>query len=81
LRCRNVWHEASERVKKFADLSRLITLAKSEGLPGRVWDSKKPTWVYDVTRDPNFPRAPYAAEADLHGGFAFPLFSRGQSTA
>ena len=78
LRCRNVWHEASERVKKFADLSRLITLANGKGLPGRVWDSKKPTWVYDVTRDPNFPRAPYAAEADLHGGFAFPLFSRGE---
>ena len=78
LRCRNLWHEASERVKKFADLSRLITLGKGKGLPGRVWDSKKPTWVYDVTRDSNFPRAPYAAEADLHGGFAFPLFSRGE---
>jgi two-component system, chemotaxis family, CheB/CheR fusion protein len=78
LRCRNLWHEVSEPVKKFADLSRLITLGKSKGLPGRVWDSKKPTWVYDVTRDSNFPRAPYAAEADLHGGFAFPLFSRGE---
>jgi two-component system CheB/CheR fusion protein len=78
LRCRNVWHEASERVKQFADLSRLITLAEGEGLPGRVWVSKKPTWVYDVTRDSNFPRAPYAAQADLHGGFAFPLFSRGE---
>jgi two-component system CheB/CheR fusion protein len=78
LRCRNVWHEKSERVKKFADLSRLITLAKGKGLPGRVWESKKPTWVYDVTRDSNFPRAPYAAGADLHGGFAFPLFSRGE---
>jgi two-component system CheB/CheR fusion protein len=78
LRCRNLWHEASEQVKKFADLSRLITLAERKGLPGRVWESKKPTWVYDVTRDPNFPRAPYAAEANLHGGFAFPLFSRGE---
>ena len=78
LRCRNLWHEASGRVKKFADLSRLITLAKGKGLPGRVWDSKKPAWIYDITRDPNFPRAPYAAEADLHGGFAFPLFSRGE---
>src|SRR6266571_1310164 len=78
LRCRNVWYEASERVKKFADLSLLVTLPKGRGLPGRVWDSKKPTWLYDVTRDPNFPRAPYAAEAGLHGGFAFPLFSRGE---
>src|SRR5213595_1877983 len=78
LRCRNLWHEVSERVKKFADLSRLITLAQGKGLPGRVWDSKKPTWVYDVTRDSNFPRAPYAAEAGLRGGFAFPLLFRGE---
>jgi PAS domain S-box-containing protein len=78
LRCRNVWHEASEQVKKFADLCLVITLAKGQGLPGRVWDSRKPTWVYDVTRDPNFPRASYAAQADLHGGFAFPLFFHGE---
>ena len=78
LRCRNVWHEASERVKKFSDLSLVITLPEGQGLPGRVWNSKKPTWVYDVTRDANFPRAPYAAAADLHGGFAFPLFFQGE---
>jgi two-component system CheB/CheR fusion protein len=78
LRCRNAWHEASERVKKFSDLSLVITLPEGQGLPGRVWNSKKPTWVYDVTRDPNFPRAPYAAAADLHGGFAFPLFFQGE---
>src|SRR5439155_10607871 len=42
---------------------------------GRVWDSKKPTWIYDVTHDPNFPRAPVAAEAELRGAFAFPLFA------
>src|SRR5882724_754880 len=78
LRCQYVWHEPSERVKKFADLSFLITLPEGQGLPGRVWTSKKPTWVYDVTRDPNFPRAPYAAEAGLRGGFAFPFFSRGE---
>jgi two-component system CheB/CheR fusion protein len=78
LRCQHVWHEPSARVKKFADLSSVITLTSGKGLPGRVWESKKPTWVYDVTHDLNFPRAPYAAEADLHGGFAFPLFSRGE---
>jgi two-component system, chemotaxis family, CheB/CheR fusion protein len=78
LRCRYVWHESAERVKRFADLSFLITLPESQGLPGRVWSSKKPTWVYDVTRDSNFPRAPYAAAAGLRGGFAFPLLFRGE---
>jgi two-component system CheB/CheR fusion protein len=78
LRCRNVWHEASERVKRFSDLTLVITLPEGQGLPGRVWNSKKPTWIYDVTCDPNFPRAPYAAAADLRGGFAFPLFFHGK---
>ena len=74
--CRHVWHEASKRVKIFAGLSVSMTLAKGKGLPGRVWDSKEPTWVCDVSRDSNFPRALGALEADLHGGFAFPVFSR-----
>ena len=75
LRCRTVWHPAAEGLAKFADLSRSITFAKGKGLPGRVLGLKEPTWIYDVTHDPNFPRAPVAAEADLRGAFAFPLFA------
>ena len=75
LRCRTVWHPAAEGLAKFAELSRSITFAKGKGLPGRVWGLKEPTWIYDVTHDPNFPRAPVAAEADLRGAFAFPLFA------
>src|SRR5437870_1308780 len=75
LRCRTVWHPAAEGLAKFAELSRSITFAKGKGLPGRVWGLKEPTWIYDVTHDPNFPRAAVAAEADLRGAFAFPLFA------
>jgi two-component system cell cycle sensor histidine kinase/response regulator CckA len=75
LRCRTVWHPAAEGLAKFAELSRSITFAKGKGLPGRVWGLKEPTWIYDVTHDPNFPRVPLAAEADLRGAFAFPLFA------
>ena len=75
LRCRNVWHQASERVKKFSDLSLVITLPEGQGLPGRVWNSKKPTWVHDVTRDQNFPRARMRQRricaADLLSPFSF----------
>ncbi len=77
LRCRTTWHPPSERLETFAVASRSIEFVKGEGLPGRVLASKKPTWVYDVTSDPNFPRAPLAKEVDLHGGFAFPLCVEG----
>jgi two-component system, cell cycle sensor histidine kinase and response regulator CckA len=77
LRCRTIWHPLTERLETFAVASRSIEFVKGEGLPGRVLASKKPTWVYDVTSDPNFPRARWAKEVDLHGGFAFPLCVEG----
>src|SRR5437879_13476790 len=46
-----------------------------ECLPGRVLESNEPAVMYDVVVDKNFPRAPAAREAGLHGGFAFPLFA------
>ena len=75
LGCRSIWHGGAENLEKFAEVSRSTQFKKGEGLPGRVWESEKPTWIYDVTVDPNFPRAPGAVEAGLHGGFAFPLFA------
>jgi signal transduction histidine kinase len=73
LRCKTTWHPPNERMEKFAEVSRSIEFARGEGLPGRVWASKKPTWIEDVTIDTNFPRARVAAEVGLRGGFAFPL--------
>jgi len=77
LRCEATWYPPSERLEKFAECSRSTPLSIKEGLPGRVWDSKKPTWIDDVTCDPNFPRAGVAAEVNLHGAFAFPLCATG----
>jgi PAS domain S-box-containing protein len=77
LRCRSVWHQPTAKLEKFVVASRSIAFVKGEGLPGRVWASQKPTWIYDVTSDANFPRAAVAKEVDLHGGFAFPLTVEG----
>ena len=43
------------------------------GMPGRVWASGKPAWIIDVTKDTNFPRAPYADRVGLHSAFGFPI--------
>ena len=73
--CRSVWHGEDEKLAPFVELSRATQFPKGAGLPGRVWESKEPTWIHDVTIDPNFPRARGALEAGLRGGFAFPLFA------
>jgi PAS domain S-box-containing protein len=77
LHCHQTWYSPSARLAKFADVSRSTQLSIKEGLPGRAWASKEPTWIHDVTQDPNFPRAAAAAEVDLHGAFAFPLCAKG----
>ena len=75
LRCRAFWEAGSDKLKKFGEFSRGIEFRMGEGLPGRVWESNEAAWIYDVTVDKNFPRAPAAREAGLRGGFAFPLFA------
>lgn len=78
LRCAAVWHSSEERPFKFATGSSSFQFQEGEGLPGRVWRTKTPTWVTDVTMDTNFPRAALAREAELRGGFAFPLCADGE---
>ena len=75
LRCRAFWQAGEPKLEKFGQFSSAIQIGLGEGLPGRVWQSNEPAWVYDVVVDKNFPRAPAAREAGLHGGFAFPLFA------
>ena len=73
LRYGESWHRPSLGLLGFADASRLYTFAPGIGLPGRVWASKEPAWIVDVTQDANFPRAPMAAKAGLRSAFAVPL--------
>ena len=73
LRYGESWHRPSLGLLEFADASRSYTFAPGIGLPGRVWASKEPAWIVDVTQDANFPRAPMAAKAGLRSAFAVPL--------
>ena len=43
------------------------------GLPGRVLASKKPAWITDVNKDPNFPRNKYTEQTGIKGAFCFPV--------
>jgi diguanylate cyclase (GGDEF)-like protein/PAS domain S-box-containing protein len=76
LRCRAAWR-ARERVElqPFVEESEAIDFRSGEGLPGRVWANREPEFVTDVLDDPNFPRAPLAAEIGLHAGVCFPLLA------
>ena len=71
--CTEVWDEGCVNSAQFIERTRQSNFAMGIGLPGRVWKSGKVEWIPDVTRDDNFPRAPFAVDARLHAAFAFPI--------
>jgi PAS domain S-box-containing protein len=77
LQCVDAWHLPTPELSEFEAASRRTTFTRGVGLPGRVWATSEPAWVPDVVADSNFPRAPVARKAGLHGAFALPLLIRG----
>ena len=73
LQCIGIWQAAAQSLDEFAAVSRAATFSPGVGLPGRVWATREPAWIPDVTRDPNFPRAPIARRVGLHAAFGVPL--------
>ncbi len=71
--CLEIWHDPTVRFAEFEKISRETRFRPGIGLPGRVWASGEPAWIPDVTKDSNFPRAPYAIREGLHGAFGFPI--------
>jgi two-component system CheB/CheR fusion protein len=78
LRCATTWHTGAPWLLAFENATRTTPLFSTLGLPGRVFASKQPMWIADVTRDTNFPRRDAAAEAGICGGFGFPLMAEGE---
>jgi len=73
IRFLTAWHSASANVSKFEAITKEGAFKRDAGLPGRVWSNLKPAWIPDVTKDDNFPRAPFAVADGLHAAFAFPI--------
>lgn len=73
LRCLEIWQTQKTEADEFMAVSRQRTFAPGVGMPGRVWSRGEPAWIPDVLKDSNFPRAPMAAKAGLHGAIGFPI--------
>src|SRR5206468_2366898 len=58
LDCGPAWYcqGADATLNEFRAASEQSRFPAGVGLPGRVWRSKEPAWIEDVTDDPNFPR-------------------------
>jgi PAS domain S-box-containing protein len=82
LRCTHTWEGAFTPVAAFADLSRSVTLAAGQGLPGEVWQTGRPAWIADAHEHPRpLPRVQAADAAGLRSAFAFPVRRAGRVLA
>jgi PAS domain S-box-containing protein len=75
LECGPAWGCGDIELKKFRDVSKRLNFPPGVNLPGRVWLSKQPRWITDVTQDPNFLRAQVAKEMGLKAALAIPILS------
>jgi PAS domain S-box-containing protein len=75
LECSAAWWDEDAGMETFRAVSHGFTFPPGVGLPGRVWESKAPAWISDVTVDPNFPRAQAAREAGLKAAVAIPVMA------
>lgn len=73
LRCVDIWHSPEFHDHEFIESTQKTTFEPGDGLPGRVWTSRKAFWIPDVGIDSNFTRGLLAAKGGLHGAFAFPI--------
>ena len=75
------WYCDDGELKPFKAVSEKSHFEPGIGLPGRVWKSKQPAWLENVTNDPNFPRATAARTAGLKTGVGIPILARSKVIA
>ena len=68
------WYASNARMDSFRSQSEQLAFAMNIGLPGRVWASKQPEWVEDISQGyPHFLESQIALEIGFKAGFGVPI--------
>jgi hypothetical protein len=67
------WCVPSPKNLQFQAASRSIQVQFGEGLPGRVWQTRAPQCIADISESDHFTRTHAAISAEIRGAFAVPL--------
>jgi len=78
----SAWYSQIPEYEAFRHESTAVTFARNESLPGRVWQSRRPEWVDDVSQQPTlFLRADSANAAGLRAALGVPVLAEDQVVA
>ncbi|MCU0541610.1 MAG: PAS domain S-box protein [Oscillatoriaceae cyanobacterium Prado104] len=75
LKCSSNWCAAENNFQELLEASQTMTFASGMGLPGRIFLSRQPEWIADVSRasDSLFCRTRLVASAGLKAAFGVPI--------
>src|SRR5437762_1559334 len=78
LRFGEAWGVSEPAIQQFIERSRGLVYRPGVGLIGQVWQSGRPLWVADVTKDARAKRLAFTDDLGIRGGFVFPVLSEGK---
>lgn len=77
-----IWHLADEKAfAKLREVTEKTQFKNGEGLPGRIWESRQPAWIFNVHKDKNFPRNKLVKDLGVKGAFGFPIMIKDELVA
>ncbi len=81
LRCAAFWYGPGAVPAELGAATQQLKLAPGADLPGRVYQSRVPCWVPDVSQEPHSHRSEAAAVDGLHACILLPIVSAGRCLA
>ena len=79
LRFAESWNAPIPGAERFVARSRNLLYGPGVGLTGAVWQSGRPLWIGDVTKDGRGSVAGLAQDTGIRGAFIFPITSEGKT--
>lgn len=77
-----IWHlDDKKAFTVFKNVTEKTRFKKGEGLPGRIWESGQPAWIYNVHKDENFTRNKLVEDLGVKGAFGFPIMIKDELVA
>jgi signal transduction histidine kinase/CheY-like chemotaxis protein len=71
-----IWHlDDPQKFSTFREITEATRFRPGEGLPGRVLATRRSSWIADVSKDANFPRAKHSLDIGVRAAFAFPVLA------